>query len=38
MLDRLPVLIDPLKFSEKGKVVTGSVVISELDRLAEFFC
>ncbi len=35
MLDRLPVLIDPLKFSEKGKVVTGSVVISELDRLAD---
>jgi len=35
MLDRLPVLINPLSFSDKGKVLVGSIEISELTRLSD---
>ena len=35
MLDRLPIFINPLKFSEKGKKLLGTVEISELSRLSD---
>lgn len=35
MLDRLPVLIDPLGFAERGKRLLGSVKVRELSRLSE---
>ncbi len=35
MLDRLPILIDPLSFSERGKVLSGTIEISELTRLSD---
>jgi len=35
MLDRLPIFIDPLKLSEKGKTLLGTVEISELTRLSD---
>ncbi|KAF3981019.1 MAG: metal-binding protein [Methylococcales symbiont of Hymedesmia sp. n. MRB-2018] len=35
MLDRLPVLLDPLSFSERGKKLVGSIKISELTRLSD---
>ncbi len=35
MLDQLPSLIDPISFSEKKKVLSGSFQINELSRLSE---
>lgn len=35
MLDRLPILIDPLSFAERGKRLLGKVKINELSRLSE---
>ena len=35
MLDRLPVVIDPVNFSEKGKRLLGTIEISELTRLSD---
>jgi uncharacterized protein len=35
MLDRLPVLINPVSFSEKGKRLVGVIKISELTRLSD---
>ena len=35
MLDRLPVLIDPVSFSERGKMLSGTIEISELTRLSD---
>ena len=35
MLDRLPVLIDPVNFSERGKRLSGAIEISELTRLSD---
>ncbi len=35
MLDRLPVLIDPVNFSERGKRLSGTIEISELTRLSD---
>lgn len=35
MLDRLPILIDPLSFSERGKRLSGALEISELARLSD---
>ena len=35
MLDRLPVLIDPVKLSERGKTLSGTIKASELARLSE---
>ncbi len=34
MLDRLPVFIDPLSFSERGKRLSGAIKLSELNRLS----
>lgn len=34
MLDRLPIVIDPLSFAERGKRLTGELGISELTRLS----
>ncbi|MCK5192044.1 MAG: DUF177 domain-containing protein [Methylococcales bacterium] len=35
MLDRLPIVIDPVSFSEKGKRLLGTIEISELTRLSD---
>lgn len=35
MLDRLPVLIDPVNFAERGKRLAGAIEISELTRLSD---
>ena len=35
MLDRLPELIDPLSFADKGSELIGQIDLSSLDRLAE---
>lgn len=35
MLDRLPVLIDPLSFAERGKRLLGKIKINELSRLSD---
>ncbi len=35
MLDRLPIFIDPLKFSERRKKLSGTLEISELTRLSD---
>jgi uncharacterized protein len=35
MLDRLPVLIDPVSFSERGKRLSGTIETSELTRLSD---
>lgn len=35
MLDRLPIYIQPVNFSERGKRLTGALEISELARLSE---
>jgi len=35
MLDRLPVLINPISFSERGKRLSGTIEISELTRLSD---
>ncbi len=35
MLDRLPNLINPLSFSERGKRLVGTIEISELTRLSD---
>ncbi len=35
MLDRLPILIDPLSFAERGKRLLGTIKINELSRLSE---
>jgi len=35
MLDRLPVLIDPVSFAERGKQLLGAIEINELSRLSE---
>jgi len=35
MLDRLPVLIDPVSFCERGKSLSGTIEISELTRLSD---
>lgn len=35
MLDRLPVLINPLSFSERGKALSGTIEINELARLSD---
>ena len=35
MLDRLPVLIDPVNFAERGKRLSGAIEISELTRLSD---
>ena len=35
MLDRLPILINPISFSERGKRLSGTIEISELTRLSE---
>ena len=35
MLDRLPVLINPVSFSERGKTLSGIIEISELARLSD---
>jgi uncharacterized protein len=35
MLDRLPVLIDPLSFAERGKRLLGEIKINELSRLSD---
>ena len=35
MLDRLPVLIDPVNFAERGKRLSGTIEISELTRLSD---
>lgn len=34
MLDRLPVLINPLSFSDKRKKISGTIEVSELTRLS----
>jgi uncharacterized protein len=38
MLDRLPNLINPLSFSERGKSLVGTIEISELTRLSDVLC
>lgn len=35
MLDRLPILIDPVKFSERRKKLSGTIEIGELARLSD---
>ena len=35
MLDRLPVVIDPLSFAERGKTLSGALKINELTRLSD---
>jgi uncharacterized protein len=35
MLDRLPILIDPLSFAERGKRLLGKIKINELSRLSD---
>jgi len=35
MLDRLPVLINPVSFSERGKKLTGPINVSDLSRLSD---
>ncbi len=35
MLDRLPVVINPLSFAERGKRLSGALKISELTRLSD---